>query len=160
MVCEQTCSCGHKVDQILWQTLGAVDLIHSSRMWIQTIMSCGKYTSTMQIRIVSGLWFCGRSRRLQINIRWTFVYFWKLNICTNKLDVQETDLGLTQLNRSRAYTSWCRVFAWMEYQLLISRILSKKSFTLLQPTQKKTKDQARGNSSRDTTSNQHTQKPN
>ena len=34
-------------------------------------------------------------------IRWTFVYFWKSTICTNKLDD-------TQLNRSRAYISWCR----------------------------------------------------
>ena len=34
-------------------------------------------------------------------IRWTFVYFWKSTICTNKLDD-------TQPNRSRAYISWCR----------------------------------------------------
>ena len=33
----------------------------------------------------------------------------------------------------------------------------KNSFTLLQPNQRKPKDQARGISSRDTTSNQHTQ---
>ena len=30
VVCEQTCSCGHKIDNILWQTLGAFDLVHSS----------------------------------------------------------------------------------------------------------------------------------
>ena len=50
-----------------------------------------------------------------------------------------------------------RVYAWMEYQLLIFGICLQKYFTLLQRNQKKTKDQARGNSLRDTTSNKHTQ---
>ena len=34
--------------------------------------------------------------------------FGKSNICTNKLDVQETDFSFTQLNRSRDNISWCR----------------------------------------------------
>ena len=42
----------NKMDQITWQTLSTFDLIHSSHMWIQTIMSCGKHSTTMQIRIV------------------------------------------------------------------------------------------------------------
>ena len=62
----------------------------------------------MQNRIISRFWFCRWLGRFKINIRWTLVYFWKSNICTNKLDVQETDFGLTQLNRSRVYISWCR----------------------------------------------------
>ena len=44
----------------------------------------------------------------KINIRWTLVHFRKSNISANKLDVQETDPGLTQFSRSRAYLSWCR----------------------------------------------------
>ena len=29
MVCEQTCSCFHKMDKRLWQTFSAFDLVHS-----------------------------------------------------------------------------------------------------------------------------------
>ena len=43
VVCEQTCSCGNEMDKSLWQTLGALDLLHSSYKWVQTILSCGKY---------------------------------------------------------------------------------------------------------------------
>ena len=42
--------------------------------------------------------FAGDLGRLKINIRWTCVYLWKSDICTSKLDVQDTDFGLTQLN--------------------------------------------------------------
>ena len=108
MVREQTCSCCHKVDQSLWQTPGTFDLIHPSHKWIQTMLSCGKHNRTMQIRIVSGLWFCRRPWRLKINIRWTLVHFRKSYICSNKLDVQETDFSFTQLNRSWIYFSRCR----------------------------------------------------
>ena len=54
----------------------------------------------MQIGTVSGFWFCRRSRRLKINIRWTFVHFRKPHVCAKKLDVQETDFSLTQFYRS------------------------------------------------------------
>ena len=74
----------------LWQTFGAFDLLHSSHMWIQAIMSRGKHSTTMYIR-------------------WALMYFRKSHVCSHKLDVQETDLGLTQFNRSRAYLSWCRL---------------------------------------------------
>ena len=38
MVCEQTCSYGHTVDESLWQSLGAFDLVHSSHKWIPTML--------------------------------------------------------------------------------------------------------------------------
>ena len=60
MVCEHTCSCGHKMDEILWQTLGAFDLVHSSHKWILAILLCGEHSTTMQIWIDSKLWFCRR----------------------------------------------------------------------------------------------------
>ena len=75
---------------------------------IQATLFCDKHSTTMQIRIVSRLWFCRRLWRLQVNIGRNSVYSRKSNNCTNKLDVQETDLGLTQFNRSRAHISWCR----------------------------------------------------
>ena len=41
VVSEQTCTIDYKVDQSLWQTIISFDLLHSSHMWIQTILSCG-----------------------------------------------------------------------------------------------------------------------
>ena len=64
-------------------------------MWIQTKLSCGKYSTTMQIRIVSRLWFCRRSRRLKINIRWSLVHFRKSHVRASKLDI-----SFTQFHRS------------------------------------------------------------
>ena len=69
MVCEWTCSCGHKMDKSLRQTLDAFDPVHSSHKWVSAILLCGKHCTTMQAWIVSRLWFCKRSRRLKINIR-------------------------------------------------------------------------------------------
>ena len=68
----------------------------------------GTHSTTMQIRIVSRFWFCVRLWRLKINIRWTLMHFRKSNICANKLYVQETDISLTQLNRSWGSFSGCR----------------------------------------------------
>ena len=75
MVCEQTCSCGHKMDESLWQTFSVFDLSHSSYMWVLTVLPCGKRRTTIQTRIISRLWFCRRPGRLKINIRWTLVFF-------------------------------------------------------------------------------------
>ena len=119
IVSEQTWSCCLQVDQSMWQTLSTFDLILSSHMWIQTTLSCGKYSTTMEIRIVSGLWFCRRSGRLTINIRWTLVHFRKSHVCASKLGVQETDFSFTQFYRCWKNFSRCMFYAWMESQLLI-----------------------------------------
>ena len=108
MVCEQTCSCGLEMDKSLWQTFGAFDLWYSSHMWIQAILFCWKHGTTMQIRIVSRLWFCRRSRRLKINIRRGSVHFRKSQLCTDQLDVQEANFSVTQFNGSWSNFSRCR----------------------------------------------------
>ena len=108
VVCEQTCSCGHKMDKILWQTLGAFDLVHSSYKWIPAMLLCGKRSTTLQIRIVSRLWFCRRTGGLEVNIRMNSVYFRKSHVCANKMDVQETDFSFTQFHRSWNHFSRCR----------------------------------------------------
>ena len=92
-------------------------------------------------------------------------------------DSTSTSGGLLCIVRSQTFvpTSWMRkrshtvqqkpslyllmqVYAWMEYQLLIFGIWAIVEVFHSSPTQsKKTKDQARGNSSRDTTSNKHNQ---
>ena len=109
VVCEQTCSCGHKMDEIMCQTFGAFDLLHSSHLWAQAMLSCGKHCTTMQVATVSGHWFCWRSWRLQIHIRRSLVYFRKSHVCANKLDVQETDFCFTQFYRSWGNFSRCKV---------------------------------------------------
>ena len=40
---EQTCTIDHKMDQSLWQTIESFDLLHSSYMWIHTVLPCGKH---------------------------------------------------------------------------------------------------------------------
>ena len=122
VVRKQTCSCSHEMDWSLWQTCSAFDLQHSSHMLIHTKLLCGKHGTTMQIRIVSRFWFCGRPWRLKINIRKTLMHFRKSNICTNKLDVQETDISLTQLDRSWTYFSVDWILALDLWDLVIEGI--------------------------------------
>ena len=70
MVNEQTCTINHKMDQSLWQTIISFDLLHSSYMWKQTVLSCGKHCQTMQIGTVSTLRLCRKSWGFKIYIRW------------------------------------------------------------------------------------------
>ena len=86
----------------------ACDLIHSSHMWSQTILSCGKHCQTIQRRIVLGLRFCRWPRRFRINIGRNLMHFRKPNICASQLDVQETDLRFTQFYGSWNDLSRCR----------------------------------------------------
>ena len=74
----------------------------------KAILLCGKHSTTMQIRIVPRLWFCRRRRRLEVNIRRNLVHFRKPNICAKELDVQETDLSVTQFYGSWSHLSRCR----------------------------------------------------
>ena len=87
LVSEQTCTIDYKIDQGFWQTIESFGILFSPHMWIQTVLLCGKHSTTMQIRIVSGLRFCWRSRRLEVNIRRNFKHFRKSNVRANKLDV-------------------------------------------------------------------------
>ena len=41
MVSEQTCTVDQKMDQSVWQTMISFDFLHSSYMWIQTVLLCG-----------------------------------------------------------------------------------------------------------------------
>ena len=88
-----------KWDQSLGQTPESIDFIYSSYMWIQTVLSCGKHCQTMQTGTVSGLRFCRRSWRLKIHFWRNIVRFRKPYLCSNKLDVQETNCCFSQLNR-------------------------------------------------------------
>ena len=156
MVREQACSCYHKLDQSLSQTLNTFDLIHSSHMWIQTILSCGKYSTTKQIRIVSGFWFRRRSWRLKINIRCTFAHFRKSHVratswmfkkrtsvshSSTEADIISLDAGL-RMDGVPALDLWD----------LVIEVFHDSPNQL-----NNTKGQVQGKLSRDTTSNWHTQ---
>ena len=87
LVSEQTCTIDHQMDQSLWQTIISFDLLHSSYMWIQTVLSCGNHCQTMQIGTVSRLLFCRRSWEFKIYVGWNMVHFSKPYICSNQLYV-------------------------------------------------------------------------
>ena len=120
---KQTCSCGHKVDKLLWQTLGAFHLVHSSYKWIPAILLCGKHSTTMQTRIVSRLWLCRRLWTFKINFRRCLVCCRKSHVRANKLDVQETNLSFSLL---------MQVYACMGFPLSIFGIWWLKYFILHQ----------------------------
>ena len=119
MVCEQTCSCGHKMDISLRQTVGAFDLVHSSHKWVPTILLCGKHSTTMQNSIVSRLWFCRKPWRFKINMRRNSVHLRKSHVCNNKLDVQKNRLQFhTVLWKLQLFLSM-QVYAWMWFPLSV-----------------------------------------
>ena len=62
-----------------------------------------------QAGTVSRLRFCKRSWGLKIDFGWNIVRFWKSYICSNKLDVQETNFSFTQFNRIRNHFFGCRI---------------------------------------------------
>ena len=66
----------------------------------------------MQIGTVSGLWLCGRSWRFGVLFWRNIMCFRKSYICSNKLDVQETNISFSQFNRIcrsiMHYTSYLR----------------------------------------------------
>ena len=105
MVSQQICTCDYKVGQSMRQTFSTFDLLHSFHKWVQTVVSCGKYCTTMQIGTVSRLWFCGRSWRLEIDFSWDIMHIRRSHICSNKLDLQETNMCITQFNRVWNYFS-------------------------------------------------------
>ena len=87
MVSEQICTINHKMDQGLWQTPESIDFIHSSHMWLQTTLSCGKHCQTMQTGTVSRLRFAGDLEYSKSTSGGTLCVFWKSYICSDKLDV-------------------------------------------------------------------------
>ena len=67
-----------------------------------------KHSIIVEIGTVSRLWLCGRSWRLEIDFRWNSVNIWKSRICSNKLDVQETNISFTQFIGSWFFFAWYR----------------------------------------------------
>ena len=103
MVSEQTCTIHHKMDQSLWQTIISFDLLHSSYMWLQTILSCGETLPN------NANWDCLKTPILQEILRIQNLRqvehcsFRKPYVCSNQLDVLETNFSFAQFNRIRIH---------------------------------------------------------
>ena len=120
------------MDKSLWQTISKIDFFHSSHKWIQTLLWCRKHCTTMQLRIVSGLWLCRRFRRLKIDFRETDVHIWKSYICSNKLDVQDTNFSFTQFNRIRhhLFSVSHNIVMWETRLSIVDLVYSKTQILL------------------------------
>ena len=84
-------------------------VVNCDKDHMQATLLCGKYSTTMQMRIVSRFWFCRRPRRLKIDVREKLVHFRKSHVRAHKFDVQETNICFTQfygslINFSRWFT--------------------------------------------------------
>ena len=143
MVSSQICTCKHLVDQSLRQTL--------STFWSLTFRSrvSTNHIVTWEIQhnnadwTVSRLWLCRRSWRFEIDFRLNIMRILKPHVCSNKLDVQETDMCVKQFKGIGNYFSGCRFAhgrnsrAWS--QGLVVDVMHSNS------NQKQKVKQARGN---------------
>ena len=78
----------------------------------------------MQIGTVSRLWLRGRSWRFEIHLWRKILRFWKSFVCSNKLDVQETNCCFAQFNGS-----WNHLFGHWTEKKQLADILTKGNFT-------------------------------
>ena len=79
----------------------------------------GNTARQCRLGIVSGIWFCQRSRRFKIDFGENLVYLWQSHVRANKLDVQDTDFSFTQFQQKLKLFFSMQVYAWVEFQLLI-----------------------------------------
>ena len=72
VVGQQTCKSSHRMG--MRQTIGKFGFLRSSHKGIPTMLSCGQHGSALSIGVISRLWLCGRSWRLEINFGWNLMY--------------------------------------------------------------------------------------
>ena len=71
----------------------------------------GNTAKQCRLGTFSRLRLCGRCWGFKVYFKWNIVRFWKSYICSNKLDVQETNFSFTQFNRIRNHRFGCRIEA-------------------------------------------------
>ena len=122
------------------------------------ILSCGKHGTTMQIGTVSGLLFCRKSRRLKkSSSRGVLCIFGSHTfVPISWMYKKQTSVSHRSTEAEIIFLSM-QVYAWMEFQLLIFWDLVVEVFHSSPNQLNKIKDHVRGNSSRNTTSNKHTE---
>ena len=88
-----------QIGKSLWQSLCSFDFIHSSLKWISTILSCGYHCWALSTGFIPRIRLCWRPWGLEMNVRRSLMYFRKSNVCSHKLDVQETNVSISQFYR-------------------------------------------------------------
>ena len=81
VVGQQACKISHKMDSGMWQTIGKIDLLHSSHKRFPTKLSCGKHGTALSTGFISRLRLCWWPWRLEINLRRALMHCRKLNNC-------------------------------------------------------------------------------
>ena len=92
------------------------DLIHSSHMWFQTLLSCGKHSTTVQVGTVSGLWFCRSQNQHQVDSLFAFS---EVTRSCQKVRCARNRLQFHTVLQMLRYFLAMQVYAWMDFQLLI-----------------------------------------
>ena len=103
MVSTWVCMIDYEMDESLLQTIMPFDLFHSTCIRLQTILSCVKHCQTMQSGTFSRLRFYVIFWGFKISIRYNIVRFWKSYVCSDQLDVQETNCCFAQFYRVRTH---------------------------------------------------------
>ena len=63
MVSELFSKIFHDVEQSLWQEIGQVDILHSLRVWIQTVLSRGKHSANLDYFKMLTVWVSWRIQK-------------------------------------------------------------------------------------------------
>ena len=128
LVIEQTCTIDHKIDQSLRQTPESIDILHSSHMWIQTILLCGKYCKAMQAGTVSRLRFLREILRTQNLLQVEHCafseaihLFWSVGCVRNKLQFRT-------VHPNQKSFPWTQDWGCTVYPHLIYEIWSSQFF--------------------------------
>ena len=126
MVSEQTCTIDHKMDKSLWQKIMSFDLLHSSYMSTNSIAMWETLPNNAD-------WDCFKTPILQEIFRIQNLhqveycaFFGKSYVCSNQLDVQETNFSFAQFNRIRNHFFWTQDWGWMVSPQLIYGIWSSQ----------------------------------
>ena len=80
VVREQACKISHEMDSSMWQTIGKINFIHSSRKRFPTILSCGKHGTALSTRFIPRLRLCWRLWGFKINFGRSLLYLWKSKV--------------------------------------------------------------------------------
>ena len=113
------------------QMIGTINFLHSFHEWLPPILSCGNAAQHCRLGLFQDSDFAG------INIRRSFVHFWKSNICTDQLDVQEANVSVLQLHRVRDHIAGC-LFACGRFACV--RLLGLGHCGIPKPTQACTRE--------------------
>ena len=113
VVGQQTCKRSHKMDSGMRQTMGKIDVIHSSHKWIPTTLSCGQHCSALS----SGFIFKTQTLPATLKtrnqlLRESCVYSEAEH---HQLDVQETNVSTKQFYRIWNPFLWILDCAWMGF---------------------------------------------